>query len=104
MRLPCSGTGGVFRGISKNPGFFYRLTKDANVDPTEVAKNGGFRDTPSRPQRKRYDPEKPVETSVGRQGRSLKRRRRVASPCLPCGPPPRQQRVTPPQTTCQRGG
>jgi hypothetical protein len=28
--------------VSKNPGFFYRFTKDANVDPAEVSKNGGF--------------------------------------------------------------
>jgi len=25
--------------VSKNPGFFYRFTKDANVDPAEVSKN-----------------------------------------------------------------
>src|SRR6266516_2979011 len=27
------------RGVSKNPGFFYRFTKDSNVDPAEVSKN-----------------------------------------------------------------
>ena len=26
----------------KREGFFYRFTKDANVDPTEVSKNGGI--------------------------------------------------------------
>ena len=30
------------RGVSKNPGFFYRCTKDANVDPAEVSQNGGI--------------------------------------------------------------
>ena len=27
--------------VSFNPGFFYRLTTDAKVDPAEVSKNGG---------------------------------------------------------------
>jgi hypothetical protein len=30
------------RGVSKNPGFFYQFTRDSNVDPAEVSKNGGF--------------------------------------------------------------
>src|SRR5918911_1722586 len=30
--------------VSKNTGFFYRCTKDANGDPAEVSQNGGFRD------------------------------------------------------------
>src|SRR5215475_9651619 len=29
-----------WRGSSENPAFFYRCTKDSNVDPTEVSKNG----------------------------------------------------------------
>src|SRR5262249_33703277 len=31
-----------WRGSSENPAFFYRCTKDANVDPAEVSKNGGI--------------------------------------------------------------
>ena len=27
------------KNVSKNPGFFYRFTKDSNVDPAEVSKN-----------------------------------------------------------------
>src|SRR5262249_29710332 len=30
------------RGSSENPAFFYRCTKDSNVDPAEVSKNGRF--------------------------------------------------------------
>src|SRR5262245_26584170 len=33
-----------WRGSSENPAFFYRCTKDANIDPAEVSQNGGFRD------------------------------------------------------------
>src|SRR5262249_30001631 len=29
-----------WRGSSKNPAFFYRCTKESNVDPAEVSKNG----------------------------------------------------------------
>jgi hypothetical protein len=28
--------------VSENPAFFYRCTKDANVDPAEVSKKGGI--------------------------------------------------------------
>src|SRR5215510_5281191 len=31
-----------WRGSSENPTFFSRCTKDANVDPAEVSKNGGI--------------------------------------------------------------
>lgn len=32
--------------VSKNPGFFSRFIKDANVDLAEVSQKGGFRDAP----------------------------------------------------------
>jgi len=32
----------IFPPVSKNSDFFSRCTKDANVAPAEVAKNGGF--------------------------------------------------------------
>src|SRR5205823_6436781 len=31
-----------WRGSSENPAFFYRCSKESNVDPAEVAKNGRF--------------------------------------------------------------
>src|SRR5215510_13555756 len=33
-----------WRGSSENPAFFSRCTKESNVDPAEVAKNGGLGD------------------------------------------------------------
>jgi hypothetical protein len=32
--------GGLLRAVSKNPGFFYRFTRDSNVDSGEVSKKG----------------------------------------------------------------
>src|SRR6516165_12783112 len=34
-----------WRGSSENPAFFSRCTKESNIDPAEVAKNGGLRDS-----------------------------------------------------------